>query len=247
MILPKDLNIAFFSRRLSRVFSLTGWAWGCLAFQLAVFGWSACSAPPPGGRRSFVGAGEEPSAAQPEGLNPLGSLETCAQVKGVLAKGPRVVISRPESFTRDASIMIVALQEALSKKSQENHPVEMVLSDQSLLNTGQAIDEGQRCQATIVLWERHGSRTLELTLPYPAQIPLRSMVQEKLCEFGDHSEQVTILYLTILGLSAVFANDYDQANTHFQMANRIDDRCFQLPLTPRSPSPGRTPRSESLK
>ena len=177
-----------------------------------------------------MGAGEEPHAAEPVGLNPLGTLETCGQVKGSQPEGLRVMISRPEEFTRDASLMIVSLGEALANRKETTGRVEMILSDEPLNDPQKALVAGRRCNATIVLWEKRGSRTLELTLPHPTQIPLKGVVQDKLCEFGDHSEQLTILYLTIEGLAAVREKDYDQANTLFRSANRLDDRCFRLPL-----------------
>ena len=207
---------------------------GVLIVLLMVAG---CSTAPPEGKRTFIGKGEEPPTAQPKGLNPLGSLETCGDVNQPPVNGIRVLISRPEQFTREASLMIVLLQESMAEQADTRERVEMVLSNTPLNNRQEAIQAGRHCRAMVVLWERLGSRTLEITLPEPSRIPLRAIVQDKLCEFGDHIEQLTILDLTIRGLSAVVTNEFDQANGYFLAANRLDDRCFQLPLaSPKNPA-----------
>ena len=202
---------------------------GCwiLAWVFLVLG---CTAADPGGKRTFVGSGEDPPAAWPDGLNPLGTLETCTPQQSRPVEGIRVLISRPEQFTREASVMIVFLRESLAENEETRKQVELMLSSTPIHSTAEAVQTGKQCHAMIVLWERLGSRTLELTLPQPSRVPLRAMVQDKLCEFGDHAEQLTILDLTIRGLAAVDSNNFEKANGYFLSANRLDDRCFHLPL-----------------
>ena len=147
----------------------------------------------------------------PVGLNPLGFLETCRKGGVRDDREERVLISPPEFFTREASLMIGSLGEALESDSPREKKVVLLLSPGPITSSEQAATEGLRCEALIVLWEREDSKTLELTLPEPSRIPLRSLVKENLCEFGNHSQQLTVLYLTILGLTALREPDYDKA------------------------------------
>ena len=190
----------------------------------------SCAPPPLRGKRSFISAaaGQRKEPA-PVGLNPLGFLETCR--KGGLRDGQeeRVLISPPKFFTREASLMILSLGEALESDSPRDKKVVLLLSPGPITSSEQAATEGLRCGALIVLWEREDSKTLELTLPEPSRIPLRSLVQENLCEFGNHSQQLTVLYLTILGLTALREPDYDKAQHFLGAANRMGDSCLKLP------------------
>lgn len=191
---------------------------------------SACESPQPR-KRTFVGQGESvrKDVSEPAGLNPLGALSTCGASVSPPEAG-RVLVSRPEYFTGDASRMIVSLREALAGHREARELLELQLSAGPIESKKEAVGEGRRCGALIVLWEQRKSQTLEITLPTPGKVPLRSQVKENLCEFGNHSEQVTILYYTIIGLTAMVNHDYAQAMYYFDAANRIDVDCLQIPL-----------------
>lgn len=191
----------------------------------------SCAEPLPR-KRSFMGQGRgvRENVSEPAGLNPLGALQTCARDAHESPVGERVLISRPEYFTEDASRMIVALREALAQNSEAREVIELQLSHGPIRSMEEATREGRRCGALIVLWERRESQTLEMTLPTPARVPLRSQVQGNLCEFGDRSEQATILYFTIVGLTAMVKNDYDRAQFYLNAANRVDVNCLRIPL-----------------
>ena len=201
-----------------------------LAVLVGVLLLPACAPPPQRGKRSFFGAaaGQREEVA-PVGLNPLGFLETCRKGGSPDGREERVLISPPEFFTREASLMILSLGEALQSDSPRDKKVALLLSPGPITSSEQAAAEGLRCGALIVLWEREDSKTLELTLPEPSRIPLRSLVQENLCEFGNHSQQLTVLYLTILGLTALREPDYDKAQHFLGAANRMGDSCLKLP------------------
>ena len=203
---------------------------------------SACSSSPPRAKRSFVGqSGTLPSAERvPLGLNPLGGVDTCDphQAPG---DGQRVLISRPEFFSQPASGMIAALRDALAQHPESREAVALLLTESPLRDRDEARAAGLACQAMVVLWEPNATRTLELTLPQPEQIPLRNMVRRQLCEFGDHQEQLRGLLFTILGLVATQEARYDQAVFYFETANQVDDFCLHLPGT--QPTRGQPERS----
>lgn len=193
-----------------------------------------CATTPLPVKRTFIGAadGGREEVEVPVGLNPLGKLETCGESEAVSEKNtqnPRVLVSRPEFLTGDASVMLLALRDGLKNDAGETVPIDMWISKTALNNPKQAAQEGIRCGAVIVLWEAGSSKTLELTLPRPAKVPLRSLVQKRLCEFGDHAEQLQILFLTIIGLAAVEQNDFDKAHVYLTQARKMDARCFHLP------------------
>lgn len=198
-----------------------------VAFSLVM---AACESPRPR-KRTFVGQGESinQNVSEPTGLNPLGALNTCRD-SGQAFGTWRVLVSRPEFFTEDASRMIVALREALAGHREARELLELQLSPKPIVSAQQAMGEGRRCGALIVLWEQRKSQTLEMTVPDPTQVPLRSQLKENLCEFGNHSEQVTVLYYTIVGLTAMANHDYDEAKHYFDEANRIDVNCLRIPL-----------------
>ena len=125
--------------------------------------------------------------------------------------------------------MIVALREALAQEPEVRSSLELMLSGQAIRSAEEARREGIRCDALIVLWEQRTSQTLELTMPNPAQVPLRSLVQKRLCEYGDQSEQATVLYYTIVGLDAMVRNSYEDAQYYLNSANRVDLNCLHLP------------------
>ncbi len=191
----------------------------------------AACATPQRRKRSFMGQAsrERRVVSEPAGLNPLGALPTCAGGEERAGQVPRVLVSRPEYFTEDASLMIVSLREALAQNEEGIEAPRMELSPSPILSEEDARGVGRRCGALIVLWEQGTSRTLELTLPFPARVPLRALVHRKLCEFGDHREQATILYFTILGLTAVARDNYDLAQFYLESARDIDVECMRLP------------------
>ena len=190
---------------------------------------AACSEPEPR-KRSFMESAEGVRTPDvPVGLNPLGSLDTCPGRAEPPTLGQRVLISRPEHFTREASQMIAALREALVKRDARLPPVEFLLAPRQIETSAQARRLGEACNAMIVLWEPGQTKTLALTLPQPAQVPLRDLVQERLCEFGDHTEQLNILYLTIAGLLSLRENEYDKAVLYMESARAIDTFCLHLP------------------
>jgi hypothetical protein len=175
---------------------------------------------------------------------PLNSLDTCrpgAAGGTAPAVAPhRVLISRPEDFTREASHMISALREALSTRDDRLPAVSFQLAPTRIASAEQAARLGTGCGAVIVLWEPGETKTLELTLPNPAQVPLRDLVQKRLCEFGDHQEQLNILYLTIAGLLSMRENNYDKAVLYMESARAIDTHCLHLPgAGPEAPAEAR--------
>ncbi len=44
------------------------------------------------------------------------------------------------------------------------------------------------------------------------------------------STEATILYFTIVGLTAMVKNDYDLAQFYLNAANRVDVDCLRIPL-----------------
>lgn len=193
----------------------------------------ACSEPAPA-KRSFMESAEGVSAPAevPVGLNPLGQLDTCRPGDMPEGDANRVLVSRPEDFTEDASTMISTLRQALLRPSAGLPPVEFWLAPVPIHGVAQARALGQHCKAMIVLWEPGQAKTLELTLPVPSDVPLRDLVQERLCEFGDHTEQINSLYLTIAGLLSLRENEYDKAVLYMRSARTIDDYCLHLPGLP---------------
>lgn len=206
---------------------------GTLLMALVAAG---CSSPAPR-KRSFMASAEgvRAPADEPVGLNPLGSLDTCRIGEGEPGSEwqpgtpARVLVSRPEAFTREASQMIQALREALAQPTAGLPPVAFLLTPQPITNEAQARSMGRGCHALIVLWEPRRTKTLELTLPDPTRVPLRDLVQTQLCEFGNHQEQLRILYLTIAGLVSLRDNEYDRAVLYMDTARAIDNRCLHLP------------------
>lgn len=190
---------------------------------------TACESPQPR-IRTFIGQGEgvRREVSQPAGLNPLGALRTC-EYAGEQDGTERVLVSRPDFFTEDASRMIVSLREALAENREARELLELQLSIGEINSPEEAVGEGRRCGALIVLWEQKKSQTLEITLPNPARVPMRAQVKETLCEFGNHSEQVTILYYTIIGLAAMVNHDYELAQYYLDAANRIEVDCLRIP------------------
>jgi len=200
-----------------------------LALTLAL-ALAACSEPEPY-KPTFFGRTEgvrEP-ASRPEGLNPLGGILTCGDPPQLDPAEERVLVARPDLFTREASLMISSLRQAIVDNYHGQRPVRFLVTGRRVLTDTQAVAEGKRCSALIVLWEIYGTRALELTVPEPARIPLKSQVHPRLCEFGNYSEQLQILYLTITGLLATLDNDYETANANMDLATRIDSHCLQLP------------------
>jgi hypothetical protein len=189
----------------------------------------ACSNPEPR-KISFMANAEGARGPTdvPVGLNPLGSLDTCLPASGP-RPGNHVLISRPETFTHDASLMISALRDALSGQREGQPSAAFLLAPARITSAEQARTLGQRCGSLLVLWEPGQARTLELTLPEPTRVPLRELVQTQLCEFGDHSEQLRILYLTIAGLLSLRENDYEKAVFYMNTARTLDNHCLHLP------------------
>ncbi|MFI5399744.1 MAG: hypothetical protein ACHQZQ_01665 [SAR324 cluster bacterium] len=204
---------------------------------------AACSEPEPY-KPTFFGRTEgvrEP-ASQPEGLNPLGDIDTCGDKPQLDPGEERVLVARPNLFTREASIMISSLRQAVADNYHGRRPVRFMVTGRRVQTDGEAVAEGGRCAALIVLWEVYGSRALELTVPAPARIPLKAQIQPRLCEFGNYSEQLQILYLTITGLLAVLDDDYETANANMDLATRIDSHCLQLPTQLPGGGTGAPPR-----
>lgn len=195
-------------------------------------GLAACmSTEPPPGKTSFMsltGSMREP-VNTPAGLNPLGEIEVCRESDPPRPLGERVLVARPERFTREASVMLSALRQGLAESRTDGRAVRFVVAGRDIASPGMARREGERCGALVVLWEPFGTRALELTLPNPARIPLRASVYSRLCEFGNYQEQYDILYLTINGLLAMLDNQHDRAVYFLDQAKRIDSRCLQLP------------------
>jgi hypothetical protein len=199
---------------------------------------SACATGPER-RPTFVGRAEgvrqDPDVA--EGLNPLASLDVCPPGTHGHAPSARVLISPPRYFSRQATEMMLQLRRSLAE-STHGARVRMWLAPEPLRSPEGARAEGRRCGAVIVLWEAFGTNSLELTLPEPAEVPLRHLVRERLCEFGSDRQQVAILFFTISGLAAMLDNRYDEAVYYMEAANRIDLSCLHLPAPPRSAAEG---------
>ena len=201
---------------------------------------SAC-AEPRVRKRSFMSSarGVHKNVESPSGLNPLGTVDTCRPGTEALPPLNRVLVSRPEFFTEEASLMISALREGLAKPENDIPAVEFQLTGRAIRTHAQAERLGRHCGALIVLWEPGQTKTLEMTLPHPAQIPLRALARKRLCEFGSHREQLNILYLTIAGLLALRENDYEKAVFFMNSARVIDDGCLQLPGLKKAKTTGR--------
>lgn len=182
-------------------------------------------------KRSFMASsrGMREQADVPVGLNPLGSLDTCHPGDDKFTLGNRVLVSRPEFFTRAASGMISTLREALAQSAEGLPAVEFLLTERPITSQGEATRLGLQCGAVIVLWEPGQTKTLELTLPHPNQIPLKPLARKRLCEFGNHQQQLDILYLTIAGLLTLRVNDYDRAILYMETARTIDGGCLHIP------------------
>ena len=197
---------------------------------------SAC-ARPQGGRRTFVGSSGDPPVSHPKGLNPLGDLDTCVTGR-VWDEGSanRVLVSPPEYFTEEASLMISSLRESLAREAEGLPAPQFLMAPQPIFGPEMAAQEGQRCGAMIVLWEPPLTFSLWLVLPRPEQVPLRNMVRGQLCEFGSHSEQLQILYWTIAGLLSLREYEYDRAVNYMTLAHEMDTRCLNLE-PPKDPAP----------
>jgi len=196
-------------------------------FTLAL---AACSEPEPY-KPTFFGRveGVREPASKPEGLNPLGAIQTCSDRPVLDPTEERVLVARPDLFTREASLMISSLRQAVSDNYRGQRAVRFLTTQRFVQTEAQAVAEGRRCAALIVLWEIYGTRALELTVPEPARIPLKAQLHPRLCEFGNYAEQLQILYLTITGLLAMGDNDYDTATGNIELAMRIDSHCLRLP------------------
>ncbi len=183
-------------------------------------------------------------ASQPEGLNPLGAIQSCTDRPVLDPAEERVLVARPDLFTREASLMISALRQAVADNYRGQRAVRFMTTQRFVQTEAQAVAEGRRCAALIVFWEVYGSRALELSVPEPTRIPLKAQIHPRLCEFGDYGEQLQILYLTITGLLAMVDNDYETATVDFDQATRIDSHCLQLPKDARTLRAA-TPRAET--
>lgn len=222
---------------------LPGLGRGGFAFWIAVsvVTLAAACSEPQVRKRSFMTSarGVHRNVEVPEGLNPLGTLETCRPGTKFPPPLNRVLVSRPEFFTEEASLMISALREVLAEPENDIPQVEFRLTDRAIRDGSEAELLGRLCGAMIVLWEPHQTKTLEMTLPHPAQIPLRRLVRNRLCEFGSHQEQLNILYLTIAGLLTLRENDYEKAVIFMKSARAIDNGCLKLPTLKREKPPQR--------
>jgi len=125
--------------------------------------------------------------------------------------------------------MLSTLRQGLAESRPVGKAVQFLVAAQPIETEALARREGERCGALVVLWEPFGTRTLELTLPNPARIPLRASVYPRLCEFGNYQEQYDILRLTITGLLSMLDNEYDRAVYFLDLAKRIDSHCLHLP------------------
>lgn len=179
---------------------------------------------------TFVGrtAGARDSVEVPIGLSPLGSADVCRMEEEKSPVKSRVLVSKPDLFTREASLMISTLRDEVGVPGADLSEVDIQVSGSAIKDAPQARAWGRHCGALIVLWEPGFTKTLELTLPLPNQIPIRPLVQERLCEFGDLAEQLNILYLTIAGLVALRENDYEKAVFYLDSARDIDNGCLRI-------------------
>lgn len=191
----------------------------------------------PRAKRTFVGATTvRPMDAEiAVGLNPLGSLDVCRDSLKPLPLVNRVLVSRPEVFTQDASQMIVELRQGLGNPSPGEPSIQMMLSVRPITSESQALAEGRDCGALLVLWEPARNQTLELAFPFPTRIPLRDYSVRRLCLLGDFYQRVNVLYYTILGTADIMNNRFQRAQHHLHLANLIDTECLKLPrLLPES-------------
>jgi len=198
-----------------------------------VLGAGGCVGTSPRGRTSYMSKTPDspPPSRTPVGLNPLGALSTCDPGKSSLPGDlGRVLVSRPEHFSKEASLMILDLKDNLAQLTRRRKAaVEMMLTPEVVHNQRQAVLVGRVCEAMIVLWEKPGTRTLELTLPRPLQNPLRDRIRENMCEFGSQEEQLNILFHVIASLSALKARQVREARYFMEQAEALDTRCFHLP------------------
>jgi hypothetical protein len=233
-------SIGWFVAAPSRLVSLRFWrrrlsggaaARSLLRGALLAGSLASCMSTPEPSRTSFMSLteGVRQPVNTPTGLNPLGTLEVCKADAPPQPLRERVLVSTPEQFTREASLMLAGLRQALADDRPDGRPVQFLVSARPIDSPAVAQAEGGRCGALVVLWEPLGTRVLELTLPNPAKIPLRATIYPRLCEFGNYQEQYDILYLTITGLLAMLDNRYERAVSYLDQAKRIDSHCLQLP------------------
>ncbi|HUJ75606.1 MAG TPA: hypothetical protein VL359_12135, partial [bacterium] len=120
---------------------------------------AGCSEPEPS-KSTFMGLteGTRQQVNRPQGLNPLGDLPVCQPGEPAQALGERVLVARPDWFTREASLMISALRQALADEYGEKRTIDFVITNTPIQTGPEAVAEGQHCGALIVFWEPFGSR-----------------------------------------------------------------------------------------
>ncbi len=206
-------------------------AWPTLAALLFVALLAGCTSTPEPRKRTFVG-GATNAAREREvvvGLNPLGSLDVCRSTMQPLPPGTRVLVSRPETFSREATEMLLRLRDGLVDAEWKDLSIELMLTELPVASREHALAEGRACGALAVLWERRESQLLELELPYPARIPLRHLPFADICAYGSDVQRLQVMYFLILGTAALSENRYDQAQAHLGLAQAIDLDCLKLP------------------
>lgn len=192
---------------------------------------AGCTATPEPRKRTFVG-GATQAAREREvvvGLNPLGSLDVCRGDMQPLPPATRVLVSRPETFSREATEMLLRLRDGLVDAAWKDLSIELMLTEQPVASREDALAEGRACGALAVLWERRETQLLSLELPFAARIPLRYAPFADICAYGSDVQRLQVMYFTILGTAALLENRYDQAQAHLGLAHAIDLDCLKLP------------------
>jgi hypothetical protein len=194
---------------------------------------AACTATPEPRKRTFVGGATQTARERERevvvGLNPLGALDVCRSTMQPLPPATRVLVSRPETFSREATEMLLRLRDGLADSQWTDLSIELMLTEQPVATREHALAEGRACGALAVLWERRETQLLELELPFPARIPLRYLPFPDICAYGSDVQRLQVMYFTILGTAALQENRYDQAQAHFGLAQAIDLDCLKLP------------------
>lgn len=210
-----------------------------LALVLLSSALTGCSTRAPR-KRSFMGS-SSPTLQDTEisvGLNPLGSLDICLGTLQPMDLSVRVLVSRPEHFTRNASDMVLRLREGLIGPSRTEIPIELMLTERSVRSRQEALSVGRACGAFVVLWERGSSQFLEMDFPFPTRIPLKNLDQSSICAYGSANQRLNVMYYTILGTAALLDHRYERAQYHLGLANAIDLDCLKLPGRSGILSPG---------
>ncbi|MDH4120119.1 MAG: hypothetical protein OEV94_00215 [Deltaproteobacteria bacterium] len=183
---------------------------------------------------TFWGQGGETPRREdtPNGLNPLGGVEECPAGVRAPKMVNRVLVSKPQSLSRNATQMLLELKDTLKYSQNMNMVDQMLLSPAPILSVEDALKEGKRCGALVVLWERPSGRNLEMTLVESPPLPYRRPIHDHLCPFGSKTERMDILYNIMAGLGRLQQGETKSAGAFFDRAQWVDACCFRFVRRP---------------